>query len=841
MSPKLHYAFSSLRSRWALSVLSWLFGGVGISVASDPEPWFRQPPKEVRPEVLWMWMGSNISSRGITRDLEALKDAGYGGATLFSLADTCTPWAGVIANSPTPNIVAFTDPWWELIRQAATKAKQLGLNFGIHNCPGYESSGGPWITPERSMQELVWSELPVHGPTSFSAVLPRAQPDLHAVQPYPVFNPTTSRLEKPEIPARRSYYRDIAVLALPATGSVTPGQVVNLTAHLSASGALQWEVPEGDWIIYRFGHTTMGKLLQPGQWEAIGLECDKMSREAVEFHLNHIIGEAKRHLGSLVGDGFNYYHFDSYEAGVPTWTPAMGAEFLNRRGYDLTAFLPTFAKREIGSEEERKKFQADFQQTIRDLYRENYFPVIAAALHKAGLKFMCEPYGGPWSIDEVVPVVDRIVTEFWTRGGKYDPFLLEPTVKAVRTAHRNVIEAEAFTGAPADSAWTETPAWLKAIGDAAFCDGVNRFCLHRFVHQPFDDRYQPGLAMGQWGTHFDRTQTWWEPGKAWVQYLTRCQALLQWGAVVEMENDFAAVPGEGAIRLRALHRRDGGTDLYFVANLAREAGTALCSYPVVGYQPELWDPVAGTIRDLPDFQVGEGRTVVPMAFAPSQSFFVVFRKPAAPSASTRATPTSAVNFPPLEVAVTFSQPWTVQFNPAWGGPKKMIFEELEDWTARPEPGIKYYSGTARYDYTFTTPATFNPKNSRRLWLDLGDVRHLARVSLNGRDLGTLWTAPWRVEVTGLLKTGRNIFVVQVTNTWANRLIGDEQAPADLQWGVGDHGFGGPLKSFPDWFIKKQPRPSGGRYTFTTWNYFTPLSPLQASGLLGPVTLQVLKP
>lgn len=788
-----------------------------------------------------MWMGSNVSRGGIARDLEALKDAGYGGVTLFSLADTCTPWAGVIANSPTPQVIAFSDPWWELVREAATKAKQLGLDFGIHNCPGYESSGGPWITPERSMQDLVWSEQIVHGPLAFAAALPKPQPDLRAVQPYPVFNPTTGRLEKPEIPARRTFYRDVAVLALPATGPVARDQVVDLTARLSASGELKWEVPEGDWIIYRFGHTTNGKLLQPGQWAAIGLECDKMSREAVEFHLNHIIGEAKRHLGSLVGNGFNYYHFDSYEAGVPTWTPAMSAEFRTRRGYDLTAFLPAFAKRDVGTEEERKKFHADFQQTIRDLYRENYFPVIAQALRKAGLKFMCEPYGGPWTIEEVVPTVDRIVTEFWTRRGKYDPFLLEPTVKAVRAARRNLIEAEAFTGAPEDSAWTETPAWLKSIGDAAFCDGVNRLCLHRFVHQPFDERYKPGLAMGQWGTHFDRTQTWWEPGKAWVTYLTRCQALLQWGALVETNNDFTATPGEGSIRLRALHRREGTTEVYFVANLAREAGSAFCSYPIVGYQPEIWDPVTGAQRDLPDFKVVDGQTVVPMEFAASQSFFVVFRKPAVASTSANPASSSVLNFPPLETAVTFWNPWTVQFDPKGGGPKKIVLEPLEDWTARPEPGIKYYSGTARYESTFTTPPTFNPKNPRRIWLDLGTVQHIAQVSLNGRDLGTLWTAPWHLEVTGLLKRGPNTFQIKVTNTWANRLIGDEQQPADLEWIEGHGNSGGSLKSFPAWLLKKQPRPSAGRYTFTTWNYFTKDSPLQPSGLLGPVTLQVMKP
>jgi hypothetical protein len=511
---------------------------------------FLNPPRAARPQVLWMWMGGNVSSNGLTRDLEALRAAGFAGATVFSLADVCTPWAGIISNSPSPEVVTFTEPWWRLVRHAAGEARRLGLDFGVHNCAGYESSGGPWITPELSLQEVVWSETRVNGGTNFSGLLERARPDLRARQPFPVWNPTNGKLEKPEVPARREFYRDLAVLALPASGVAARENILDLTAQLSAGGRLDWNVPPGDWIVYRFGHTTMGAMVQPCQWEALGLECDKLNRAAVEFHLDHIIGEARRHLGDLVGNGFNYYHFDSYEAGAPGWTPKLPGEFQSRRGYSLTPFLPVLARRVIGSEAETMKFQADFQQTIRDLFRENYFPVISRKLHEAGLQFMCEPYGGPWNIAEVVPHVDRVMTEFWTAGGQYKPLEVASTVKAVRAAGRNLVEAEAFTGRPGDSQWAETPAWLKPIGDAAFCEGVNRLALHRFTHQPFDDRWRPGLMMGQWGTHFDRTQTWWEPGQAWVQYLARCQALLQWSGIAT--NDFATEAAGGGATLKSI-------------------------------------------------------------------------------------------------------------------------------------------------------------------------------------------------------------------------------------------------------------------------------------------------
>jgi hypothetical protein len=123
-----------------------------------------------------------------------------------------------------------------------------------------------------------------------------------------------------------------------------------------------------------------------------------------------------------------------------------------------------------------------------------------------------------------------------------------------------------------------------------------------------------------------------------------------------------------------------------------------------------------------------------------------------------------------------------------------------------------------------------------MFLNLGAVHALAEVWLNGKNLGVVWTAPWCVDISSAIKSKRNKLEIKVTNVWANRLIGDEQQPADCDFGKGDFGFGGPLKTFPDWFVKGEPRPSSGRFTFTTWNYFTKDSPPVSSGLLGPVTL-----
>jgi len=562
----------------------------------------------------------------------------------------------------------------------------------------------------------------------------------------------------------------------------------------------------------------------------MGLECDKMSRTAVEFHLRQLLGDVKKNLGSLVGQGLTYIWFDSYEAGTPTWTPKMREEFQTRRGYDLTPFLATLAKRQIGSGAETKKFQDDFQQTIHDLYRDVYFATSQRECRAEGLQCRSEPYTGPWKISEAVPFFDQVSAEFWTRGGNYSPGNLPEVVAGARAAGMNLISAEAFTGLPGDSQWRETPEWLKPMGDAAFCDGINRFMLHRLVHQPFDDHWRPGMAMGQWGTHFDRTQTWWEPGKAWVKYLQRCDALLQWGEIAT--NNFLVEAADGGVNLKSIHRRGDGGEIYFVANLARTDGQAKCSFEVAGQQPELWNPVTGEMRELPEFAAKDGKTIVPLQFAAAESCFIVFRKPI--SSFDRFA--EAKNFPALQTLGEISGPWQVAFDPKWGGPKQVTFDKLDDWTQRAEEGIEFYSGTAVYTKTFDLPdAKFTPKNSK-LFLDLGTVHALAEVRLNGKNLGVVWAAPWRVEVSPAVKAKGNQLEIKVTNVWANRLIGDEQQPADCVFGRGDEGFGGPLKTFPDWFVKGTPRPSPGRFTFTTWNYFTKNSPLVPSGLLGPVTL-----
>lgn len=265
--------------------------------------------------------------------------------------------------------------------------------------------------------------------------------------------------------------------------------------------------------------------------------------------------------------------------------------------------------------------------------------------------------------------------------------------------------------------------------------------------------------------------------------------------------DFAWEGGDASTLIDWIHRRTDEADIYFVANRENRRETGRATFRVSGRTPELWDPVTGERRALPAYEARGGTSVVPLRFEPEQAFFIVWRadkggaKPApasglgAASASAQGTKgglgtaTTAAswksgaerNFPEPSPVHDITGPWTVRFDPAWGGPAEISFDTLTDWTRRPEEGIRHYSGTATYERTFTLPPTAAPAGGRLL-LDLGELRNVAEVSLNGRRVGIVWSFPYRIDISDTLLPGANRLVVKVVNLWPNRLIGDQLLP-----------------------------------------------------------------
>jgi hypothetical protein len=211
--------------------------------------------------------------------------------------------------------------------------------------------------------------------------------------------------------------------------------------------------------------------------------------------------------------------------------------------------------------------------------------------------------------------------------------------------------------------------------------------------------------------------------------------------------------------------------------------------------------------------------------------FVVFTKP--PVQKHR----SMHSFPRFTDLIELDGPWEVTFDTAWGGAGRMQFRHLDDWSKREEDGVKYFSGEATYKKVFDLPAKVRAtgsdagNTSSDVWLDLGEVKNLAGVRLNGRDVGIFWTAPWRANVSSAIRSKDNILEISVANLWRNRLVGDKHLQQDAEFAEG-----GNILRWPEWLVKGEPRPISGRYSFTTWRHFTGDSPLLPSGLMGPVRI-----
>ena len=479
----------------------------------DLESRFLDPPVTSRPYVWWHWMGPNFSKEGITKDLEAMRNMGIGGATIFNIASAVQETHFPILNNPWPNQTYRSAAYWEAIRHAASEAKRLGLELGLHNTAGYSTTGGPWVTEEKGMQKLVWSKTSSVGGI-VNILLPK--PEL------PIFEGWGSSKQ------RAVFYKDVAVLAVPASQKITSKNIIDLSASLTTEGRINHKLPAGNWIIYRVGHAPTMANPHPLPDDIIGksLEVDKMSAEQNAYHWKTILDPLKENLGSELGKTFKHLLIDSYEADMQNWTPKFREEFKKRKGYDPIPWILSFEKEVvINNTEETKRFMYDFNDVVNQLFFENGWETGKKMMKQHGLDLQFEPYWGPFNVYQGAALADLPMGEFWT----HKVGTLTHVPAGGRTAGKTIIGAEAFTGWPDNSQYTEDPAFLKPTATWAFSLGINRLILHTWVHQPFGDNYQPGMSMGWWGTHFGRHQTWAEPGKAFFQYLTRSQVLLQYG------------------------------------------------------------------------------------------------------------------------------------------------------------------------------------------------------------------------------------------------------------------------------------------------------------------------
>ncbi len=866
---------------------------------SPLEQSFKTPPASAQAWCYWWWLNGVASKEGITRDFEEMKKQGISGALLFDAdsGDHGAPYGPDYMGSE----------WRELFKFAVSEADRLGITLTANMTRGW-NAGGTWVTPEHGIKQITCRASQFKGPGKANIRL-----------------------------GRMRTYRDIAVLACPIpdgfSGEIElwqSDQIVDVTQFMDAKGRLVWDAPAGNWSILRIGFKANGKRVSRNFKASAGLEIDPMSAEAMDLHFANTGAKMIEDAGPLAGKTFQYLHIDSWEIKQPNWTAKMPAEFLNRRGYDLTTWLPALCGRQIDNAATTEAFLQDFRVTVCDLIAENYYGRLDTLAKEGGLLGSHSEAGGPigaphtYWLDALkfhgttaIPMGEFWIKKFDGTNVSYDR---NHTIKQIASAAhiygKELCQAESFTAY--SDIFVSDPYKVKAVGDLAFCDGLTRMVFHQWIHQPDLKRIPGTWSMAgrkktDVGTKFGHTRAWWPMADGWLSYLARCQYMLRKGKFVA---DFAYLqderiptyvvsrPGEtpqcppgydydalnaevlltqasaedGRLRLESgmhyrylvlppdpdailtpatrkkikalaeagvqvigpgylkgtledilssdglvpaiefrnaspnarfekIHRRDGEAEVFFISNQAHSTGSgqaveeshADVIFRVSGKQPELWNPVTGERRELLEWSEENGRTVVPMTFAAKESCFVVFRK----QVQTKKT-SGAKNFPALTALKALSGPWQVAFDPKWGGPESIVFDELVDWTQRPEAGIRYYSGTATYRKNFDLPVS---TSEQPVYLDLGALSCIARVRLNGKDLGVVWTAPWRIEITDAVLPEGNKLEIKVANHWLNRIIGDEQLPPEQR--------------------------------FTQTNVESKNSKLQPAGLLGPVRIMTI--
>jgi len=314
---------------------------------------------------------------------------------------------------------------------------------------------------------------------------------------------------------------------------VDPNSVIDLTSFMNREGFLKWIAPStGNWTIVRIGHTTTGEEPAAHPDAGKGLEIDKFRKEALDFHFENFSVPLVNRLQKYIGKSFVGFTTDSWEAGKQNWTINFPHEFEKRRKYKLSPWLLAMTGRIIGSVDQTDRFLWDARKTQTELLSTNYYGHWQAWCHKNGLQYHAEPYGdGNLDSLEIGQHLNVPMAEFWTRYIYGSDVTSKQAASLAHVYGKPVTAAEAYTGMPTTSKWTDYPYSLKAEGDWFYTLGINRLVFHTFVHQPYTTGF-PGMTMGPFGTHFDRNNTWTEQAHGWTDHIRRAQYLLQQGLTV---------------------------------------------------------------------------------------------------------------------------------------------------------------------------------------------------------------------------------------------------------------------------------------------------------------------
>jgi hypothetical protein len=751
---------------------------------------------------------------------------------------------------------------------------------------------------------------------------------------------TLAKMYQYPLPYWNEYQWDRQAKVDDAALMIDPSKVLDISEFMASDGTLRWNVPKGNWVILRTGMTPTGTKNGPAAPEATGYEVDKMSAIHTEQHFEGHIGEILRRIPEADRKTFKVVVQDSYETGGQNFTDDFLTEFKNVYGYDALPFLPAYYGYVVGSPDMSDRFLWDLRRFVADRVAYQYVGGLRDISHQHGLTTWLECYGHwgfPGEFLQYGGQSDEIAGEFWSKGtlGNIE------NRAASSCGHiygKNKISAESFT--VADNAFCNYPAIMKQRGDRFFTEGINNTLLHVYISQAYPDKY-PGVNAW-FGNEFNAHNTWFSQSDLFIQYLKRCNYMLQQGLNVadvayfvgedapkmtgvtdpvlpkgyqfdyinaevieksmtvkdhlltlphgtqykilvlpkletmrpellmkiqQLVLDGAAVLGPAPTRSPSLqhqpqadaqvqklakelwgevdginvkyakrgkglimngmnmeealariacipdcnipegvdidynHRKLSDRDFYFITNQSNKELISSLQFRVKGKQPELWNPVTGVIRKLPSYILEKESTIVPVRLALNESAFIVFKSEAKPTSTD-----SSANYPTSSVLTTIQGPWSVKFDGKVITPRPVIMPQLKDWTTFENDSIRYFSGTATYSATFHLEKL--PVN-RNIFINLNKVGVMAKVLINGQYVGGTWTPPYILDISKYITKGNNFIQVEVVNTWVNRLIGDQHLSPDQ------------------------------RLTWICDNPYQAGSPLQPSGLIGPVDIEFI--
>lgn len=679
---------------------------------------------------------------------------------------------------------------------------------------------------------------------------------------------------------------------------VPVSKIIRLKAHMN-NGVLNYRLPAGQWQILRIGHTSTGHTNATGG-AGKGLECDKFSEAAVQKQFDNWIGAAfEKTDAALARRVLKMILVDSWECGSQNWSNNFATQFQQKYGYDLMPYLPLLAGIPIDNAQKSEQVLRDVRHCISELVSEVFFKVMKQNAVKYDCLFAAESVAPTFVSDGMqhFKQVDRPMGEFWLRSPTHDkPNDMLDAISGARIYGKNIVQAEGFTQLRTN--WDEHPAMLKPMLDRNFALGLNKLFFHVYVHNPYTHK-APGATLDGIGLYFQRDQTWWKQGKAFVDYIARCQALLQYGQPVvdvavysgdemprraltpeklvdilpgivghervERERNRRANAGQpmaempagvrhaanifaieqwvnplngyaydsfnpdvlqhhataknGSMQLDGganykivvvpqnthisaasqqkldalktagvqvitephlaadfsglgikpdclvpphiawTHRRGPEADIYFVANQLDSRRTFEASFRISHGQVQLWNPVDGSISAPEQCRYHEGRVHLTLTLEANASVFVVFLS----NAKHQPSPTLQGKTEALNLQ------WDIHFV---ANNIQLKNSTLFDWSTHSNDSIKYYSGTAIYKSKFQYQ-----KGNSTTKLNLGQVHNMATVRINGQNCGTVWTAPYILDISHALHTGENHIEIELVNTWANAINGHDKNKA----------------------------------------------------------------